>query len=75
MVGILSTYTKMSRGGFVRGDFVLHSPDQGLSCLRMKSRDEISDHTQVELVQYARAADSKMFLSLKTKRIQIRRLS
>ena len=25
MGGILSTYTKMSRGGFVRGDFVLHS--------------------------------------------------
>ena len=48
---------------------------QGLSCLRKKSRYEISDHTQVELVQYARAADSKMFRSLKTKRIQIRRLS
>ena len=25
MGGILSTYTKMGRGGFVRGDFVLHS--------------------------------------------------
>ena len=32
-----------------------------LSCLRMKSRYEISDHTQVELVQYARAAASNMF--------------
>ena len=28
MGGILSTYTKMSRGGFVRGDFVLHSPEK-----------------------------------------------
>ena len=33
----------------------------------MKSRYEISDHTQVELVQYARAADSKDVLIFENK--------